>query len=123
MNKFTPYVSLGYVDYKFSESIYKRSEDPAPGVITKDSNTIGGVAGEIGTYFQVSKSYKVNFSYNYSAVENQSAKLKIHEIYFGNDYALTENWSAVANVSSRNMISASTNINETSMQVGVKYNF
>ena len=121
MNKFTPYVSLGYVDYKLSGSEHEFSTQPAPGITTKYDDTIGGAAGEIGTYLQVTKNYKMKFSYNYAALEDDGAKVKINEFYFGNDYAFADNWSAVANISYRDI--GTTNINEISTQIGVKYNF
>lgn len=123
MNKFTPYVSLGVVDYNLSGSMHEISSRPEPGVTTKFSDTVEGAAGEVGTYYQVSKNYKVKFAYNYSVLEDQGRKVKMGEFYFGNDYAFTEDWSAVANVSSRDVKVDSAKLNEVSMQVGVKYNF
>lgn len=122
MNRFTPYVSLGYADYKLAGSVYEFSMQPGPGTIEKYSDTIGGAAGEVGTHIQVTKNYKMKFSYNYAALEdNSGVKIKINEFYFGNDYAFAENWSAVANVSYRDI--GTINTNEISTQIGVKYNF
>lgn len=121
MNKFTPYVSLGYADYKLAGSVYEFSVQPGPGTIDKYSDKIGGAAGEIGTYIQVTKNYKMKFSYNYAALEESGVKVKINEVYFGNDYAFSDNWSAVANISYRDIDTI--NSNEISTQFGVKYNF
>ncbi|QUM74999.1 outer membrane beta-barrel protein [Moritella sp. 24] len=121
MNKFTPYISLGYVDYKLSGSTYESSGQASPGTIDDYSDTVGGAAGEIGTYFQVTAHYKMKFSYNYAALEDDGAKVNINEFYFGNDYAFSDNWSAVANISYRDI--ATINTNEISTQFGVKYNF
>ena len=121
MNKFTPYVSLGYADYKLAGSVYKFAEGLGPGTINKYSDTIGGAAGEVGTYIQITKNYKMKFSYNYAALEDNGFKIKINEFYFGNDYAFADNWSAVANISYRDI--GTINTNEISTQFGVKYNF
>lgn len=121
MNKFTPYVSLGYVDYKLSGSIYSQSSQLAPGTIDDYSDTVGGAAGEVGTYIQITENYKMKFSYNYASLEDNGAKVDISEFYFGNDYAFADNWSAVANVSYRDI--GTLNTNEISTQVGVKYSF
>ncbi|MBL1418802.1 MAG: outer membrane beta-barrel protein [Moritella sp.] len=121
MNKFTPYVSLGYADYKLAGSVYEFSMQSGPGTIEKYSDTIGGAAGEVGTYIQVTKNYKMKFSYNYAALEESGVKIKINEFYFGNDYAFADNWSAVANISYRDI--GTINTNEISTQIGVKYNF
>jgi len=120
--RFTPYVSLGYVDYKFSLYRYDvGSSSSAPATFYSETDTVGGAAGEVGTYIQIADNYKMKFSYNYASLKDNSTKVDINEFYFGNDYAFADNWSAVANISYRDI--STLNANEISTQVGVKYSF
>ncbi|MUL08882.1 outer membrane beta-barrel protein [Aliivibrio fischeri] len=122
LGKFTPYLSLGVVSYEISGNEHE-SNQGAPGTTISYREKISGVAAqEIGTYYQATENYKIKLSYNHSAMKYSDVKFAINEFYFGNDYAFSNSWAMVGNISYRDF-GGDLETNEVSTQVGVKYSF